>query len=125
MTEALRTNVPFRAETVSEALRTPLDWGEPYTGTAVTASKFDLGRIVRMNNGSANTYMIPPDSQVLFEDGEAILLMQYGAGTTTIVAGTGVTLRSLGGTLAISGQYGKAGIIKMDANEWWVAGDLA
>lgn len=122
----LRDNEIFvDTKSISDFLRLPANIGDAYTASAVTASRLDLGRIVRMNNGSANTFTIPPDSAVLFDIGESITLRQTGAGLTTLVAGTGVTITSLNSLLASAGQYAFFGVIKESANTWNAYGSLA
>jgi len=85
----------------------------------------DKGDVVEMNNGSANNLTVPPNSSVAFATGTKIAVVQLGAGTTTIVAGTGVTLRSKASALDISAQYGRADLYKRGTDEWVVAGDLS
>ena len=85
----------------------------------------DKGDVVEMNNGSANNLTVPPNSSVAFATGTKIAVVQLGAGTTTIVAGTGVTLRSKASALGISAQYGRADLYKRGTDEWVVAGDLS
>ena len=84
----------------------------------------DKGDVVEMNNGSANNLTVPPNSSVAFATGTKIAVVQLGAGTTTIVAGSGVTIRSAGSDLDISAQYGRADLYKRGTDEWVVAGDL-
>ena len=84
----------------------------------------DAGKAVRMNVASANTLTIPPNSSVAFDTDTVIVVQQYGAGTTTLTAGVGVTLRSRGGFLELNGQYAIAALHKIGTNEWMVSGDL-
>lgn len=97
--------------------------------TTYTASQTavigDAGCIVEMNVASANNYTIPPNSSVAFPLNTRIDLTQYGAGQTTVVAGAGVTIRSAGGKLKLTGQYSAASIYKRGTNEWFLVGDLA
>lgn len=102
----------------------PADFGDAYTSTAVTASRIDLGRIVRMNNIASNTYTIPPAGEfgtsTWFDEGESIILTQDGAGLTTIVAGSGVTIQSLAG-LVSQGQFAYFGVQKQPGTNVWRA----
>jgi hypothetical protein len=50
---------------------------------------------------------------------------QYGAGQTTIVATSGVTVRSSGGNLKIAAQYVAVSLIKIATNEWYCFGNLS
>ena len=85
----------------------------------------DADKLVEINNASANILTIPPNANVAFPTGTQILVSQYGAGQTTLVAGSGVTLRSDSGKLKISSQYSGATLIKIATNEWYVFGSLA
>lgn len=95
------------------------------TGTAYTLEFDDLYKMVTMSNASANTLTVPPEIDAPFQDGDVIDVVQLGAGTTTIAAGEGVTLRSLNDALAIGGQYSAATVVKIGTNEWLVVGSLA
>jgi hypothetical protein len=68
---------------------------------------------------------IPLNSSVAFPTGTQILLAQYGAGQTTVVATSGVTVRSNGGKLNLNVQYSGATLIKIDTDEWYLFGDIA
>jgi hypothetical protein len=85
----------------------------------------DAGKLVVMNVGSANDLTIPLNSSVPFDIGTQILVAQYGAGQTTIVATLGVTIRSSGGKLKLNTQYSLATLIKIGTDEWFLAGDIA
>lgn len=84
----------------------------------------DLYKLIRTNNAAANDLRIPTNTSVPFPTGTQILVVQYGAGQTTIAPTAGVTLRSSGGKTKIAAQYGMATLIKIDTNEWVLAGDL-
>lgn len=85
----------------------------------------DAGKLVTMSNASANNLTVPPNSSVAFPTGTRIDVVQKGAGQTTIVAGSGVTLNSKGAALKLSGQYAGCSLIKYDTNTWFVVGDLS
>jgi hypothetical protein len=85
----------------------------------------DADKLVELNNASANNLTIPLNSSVAFATGTQILLAQYGAGQTTIVATSGVTIRSNGAKLKLNAQYSGATLIKIDTNEWYLFGDIA
>ena len=85
----------------------------------------DADKLVEMNVGSANNLTVPLNSSVAFSTGTQILLAQYGAGQTTIVATSGVTIRSNGAKLKLNAQYSGATLIKIDTNEWYLFGDIA
>lgn len=84
----------------------------------------DATKIILMNVGTANNLTIPLNSSVAFPIGTQICIAQYGAGQTTIVATLGVTIRSSGGKLKLSGQYSMATLIKIGVDEWIFSGDI-
>lgn len=84
----------------------------------------DAGQHIDMNSGSANNLTVPPNVDVAFAIDDEILVSQYGAGQTTIVAGAGVTIRSKGGALKLTGQYSAATLKKIGTNEWYLFGDI-
>lgn len=94
-----------------------------YTASA-TLVLTDAGKLVQMNNGSANTLTVPPNSSVAFPINTVIPIVQMGAGQCTITAGSGVTLRARNGAKT-GGQYGVATIIKIATDTWVVCGDTA
>ena len=85
----------------------------------------DADKLVEMNVATANNLTIPLNSSVAFSTGTQILLAQYGAGQTTIVATSGVTIRSNGGKLKLNAQYSGATLVKIAENEWYLFGDIA
>jgi len=85
----------------------------------------DADKLVEMNVGSANNLTIPLNSSVAFATGTQILLAQYGAGQTTVVATSGVTIRSSGAKLKLNAQYSGATLIKIATDEWYLFGDIA
>jgi len=88
-----------------------------------TAALVDESAYVWMNVASANNFTVPPNSSVAFDNGTMITVINYGAGQTTIVAGSGVTLRATPG-LKLRAQYSTCTIVKYTADEWLVYGDL-
>jgi hypothetical protein len=84
----------------------------------------DADKLVEMNVASANDLTIPLNSSVAFATGTQILLAQYGAGQTTIVPTSGVTVRSNGAKLKLNVQYSGATLIKIGTDEWYLFGDI-
>jgi hypothetical protein len=84
----------------------------------------DADKLVEMNVGSANNLTVPLNSSVAFSTGTQILLAQYGAGQTTVVATSGVTIRSNGAKLKLNAQYSGATLVKIAENEWYLFGDI-
>jgi len=95
------------------------------TGTSYTLALSDSGQIVYANNANANTITVPPNSSVAFPVGAKIDVVQTGAGTTTIAAGSGVTINSADSALGIGAQYGAATLVKTDTDTWLLIGNLA
>ncbi|GAA1915361.1 hypothetical protein GCM10009775_04820 [Microbacterium aoyamense] len=85
----------------------------------------DGGNAVSMSNASARTITVPPNSTAAFPVGTVIELLRLGSGAVTVVAGSGVTIRTAGGLLALRAQYSAASIRKRATNEWVLVGDLA
>jgi hypothetical protein len=84
----------------------------------------DADKIVEMNVATANNLTVPLNSSVAFSIGTQILLAQYGAGQTTVVATSGVTIRSAGAKLKLSSQYSGATLVKIATDEWYLFGDI-
>ena len=93
-------------------------------GTTYTLVLTDDGKVVEMNNASANTLTVPPNSSVAFPVGAQILVLQTGAGQTTLAAGAGVTVNSKDGNLKLSARWCAATLIKRATDSWLLVGDL-
>ncbi|TXH12669.1 MAG: hypothetical protein E6R03_12490 [Hyphomicrobiaceae bacterium] len=94
------------------------------TGTTYTLALGDAGKIVDLNNASAITLTVPPYTDVDFEIGTLIGIVQSGAGAVTVAAGSGVTINSLSSALGLSGRYGVATLRKTAANTWHLFGGI-
>lgn len=94
------------------------------TGTTYTLVAADAGKMITMSNASANTLTVPPNSSVAFATNTRIDVIQYGAGQTSIAAGSGVTIRSSGSKLKLTGQYSAASLWKKGTDEWILVGDI-
>lgn len=94
------------------------------TGTTYTTVLTDASKLVTLNNGSAITLTIPPNSSVAYPIGTKIDLLQIGAGQVTVAAGSGVTVNSTP-TLKLRAQYSGGTCIQYAADTWIFAGDLA
>ena len=84
----------------------------------------DQNKLVEMNLAGANNLTVPANATVAFPIGAQVMVSQYGAGKTTIVAAGGVTLYSDSGLLSIGAQYAAVALIKINTNEWYVFGSL-
>ena len=94
------------------------------TGASYTAVLTDDGKLITMSNASANTFTVPPNSSVAFGIGTQLNIAMLGAGQTSVVAGSGVTLNSAGTKLKLDAQYAVATCVKTDTNTWFVVGNL-
>ena len=87
-------------------------------------------KLVTMNVGSANDFLIPTNASVAFATGTIINVIQIGSGQTTIKAvssGT-TTILSTGATAAqpkLRAQYSAASCIKVGTDSWYIIGDIA
>lgn len=95
------------------------------TDASYTLVLADAGKVVERSSGSANTVTVPPNSSAAFPVGARIDVFQTGTGQTTIVAGSGVTIRSADNKLALAKQYAGASLYKRATNEWILVGALA
>ena len=94
------------------------------TGTTYTTVLADDGKLVTCDNAASIALTIPPNSSVAYGIGTQINIMQLGAGTVTITAGAGLTLRSAGSKLKTDAQYAVATCAKIATDTWVVVGNL-
>lgn len=95
------------------------------TGTSYTGVLSDEGKVVTMDNASANTFTIPANSSVAYPTGTIINVIQKGAGTTTIAGDTGVTLNGVSaGSGDVGNQYGAVALIKIATDTWIASGNI-
>jgi len=93
------------------------------TGTTYTLVIGDAGDLVTMDNSSANTLTIPPNSSVAFATGTQIDIINKGAGVTSVTGGSGVTLNGVStGTGALNAQYAAVSIVKIATDTWLMLG---
>jgi hypothetical protein len=88
-----------------------------------TLALSDKDLFVEMNVGSANNLTVPPESSINFPIGSQINILQTGAGQTTIVAGSGVTVNATPG-LKLRARWSSVTLIKRASNTWVALGDL-
>lgn len=93
--------------------------------TTRTGSLSDAHAYIQFTSGSATTFTVPPNSTVAFPIGTEIEVEQGGAGTVSISAGVGVTVRSRGALLNVAGQYGVVVLKKVATDTWTLRGDRA
>lgn len=89
------------------------------TGTTYTLQLSDDGSVITMNNSSANTVTFPAGLGAGFN----CLIIQTGAGQTTVAAETGTTINSVDG-LKISARYRSASLLAYAADTAVLSGGL-
>ncbi|CAB4127975.1 hypothetical protein UFOVP104_7 [uncultured Caudovirales phage] len=104
---------------------TPVDLNIVTYTASTTLVKTDSSKLVIMNVASGNTVTIPPNSSVSFAIGTQISVIQTGAGQTSFVTGSGVTINSDTSKLKIATQYSGATLIKTATNVWSLIGNLS
>jgi hypothetical protein len=126
--EALEAKVGITNSVDTESLDYKVATMKLVTANAQTASYTlvlaDAGKMVEVSNASANNLTVPPNSSVAFPIGTVIDVLQTGAGQTTIVAGSGVTIDKAIG-LKLRAQWSAASLVKRGTNTWVAIGDLS
>jgi hypothetical protein len=84
----------------------------------------DANKVVEMNNASARTITVPPNTDVAFPTGTIVELCNINTGLVSVVAGSGVTVRSVGSFLDLDGQWATASLRKRATNEWVLTGEI-
>ena len=94
------------------------------TGSTYTLVLSDAGKVLPINNSSANTVTVPTNASVAFPTGSVVTLLQTGAGQTSITGSAGVTIQSESSKLKLKAQYATAGLLKTDTDTWVAFGNL-
>jgi hypothetical protein len=84
----------------------------------------DAGKLLKFTNSSTANFVVPTNANEAFSVGQRIDIIQFGTGQVEVVGDTGVTVRATP-TSKLRAQYSVASIIKIDTDEWLLAGDLA
>ena len=116
--------VPLTSATVAQS---PVRYyGSPnaQTGTTYTFVSRDATKVVTLNNASAITATVPPNSSVPWPLGTQIELVQLGAGQVTVAPGSGVTINGTPG-LKLRAQHSRAKLLKTATDTWNLSGDIA
>jgi hypothetical protein len=92
--------------------------------SSYTLALTDAGKTINMNVDTANDLIIPLNGSVPFAIGQRLDVIQTGAGQTTIVATSGVTINSKNSNKKIAARYSGATLIKLDTDTWILIGDL-
>lgn len=117
------SNIPQSAVTGLSGSYAPLNLVLNAQTANYTLVLSDSSKQVEMNVGSANTLTIPLNSSVAFPVGATILVVQTGAGQTTIAGAAGVTVNATPG-LKLRTQWSAATLVKRATDTWLVMGDL-
>lgn len=97
---------------------------ETVSGTTYTIVNTDVNKLKLFSNAGAIAVTAPQDSDVTWEIGSWVELLQYGTGQITVAAGTGATLISTP-TLKSRATNSRLFLQKIAANTWHLSGDLA
>lgn len=119
--KAVRTYVATLNTTVTDLLKVIVANSQTANYTLVNG---DDGKCVEMNNASSRTITVPPNSSVAFPVNTVLEVCRMGAGSVTLVAGSGVTINSPGAILTLRAQYSTGVLRKRATNEWVLSGDL-
>jgi hypothetical protein len=95
------------------------------TGTTYTFVLTDAGKLITFSNAAAVTVTVPPNSSVAFTAGDVLNCIQKGAGQVAFAAGVGVTIRSSGSKLKLTGQYSAGSLVYEGTDVWYLFGDIA
>ena len=98
------------------------------TGTTYTPVLTDNKQMVTLNNASAITVTIPPNSSVAYAVGSKIDFIAKGAGQVSFAQGSGVTIRSNGAVATapkLRVQYSAATAWYEGSDVWYIVGDIA
>ena len=120
------SNVLATSPTISDPVIT--ESVNAQTGTTYTPVLGDAKQMVTLNNASAITVTIPPNSSVAYTAGSKIDFIQKGAGQVSFAQGSGVTSRSTGATATapkLRVQYSAATAWYEGSDVWYIVGDLA
>jgi hypothetical protein len=92
-------------------------------GTAYTFVLTDRGTMVESTSASATTFTVPTNATTAFDIGAMVCFREYGTGTLTIAAASGVTIDTPS-SLIIRARYASGCVHKRATNEWVLSGDM-
>ena len=87
----------------------------------VTDADLSGNKILMMSNGSANSVSVPTGLTGV----GPFTITQIGDGQTSLVAQSGVTIRSADNKLKLRVKYSSASLIRIGTNEYLLIGDIA
>ena len=95
-----------------------LDRQNIQTGTAYTGALSDAGGTVTMNNAASNIFTIPTNAAIPYKIDTIINILALGAGVTSVLGDTGVTVNGVSGGSNDLAQFGGTSIIKTATDTW-------
>jgi hypothetical protein len=84
----------------------------------------DQNKLIEMSASTNISVTVPAYSAVSYDIGVQILLVRGGSGEVSVVADSGVTIKSVTNYLSLNNQYSPATLVKVDTNTWYLFGDL-
>ena len=118
------TNIPQSAITGLDGAYAPLNITISSQSASYVLVLTDSAKQIEMNVASSNTLTVPLNSSVPFPIGTVIVIVQSGAGQTTLTPTGGVTVNGTPG-LKLRTQWSVATLTKRGTNTWLAAGDLS
>lgn len=99
---------------------------EDNASTSHTLDVNDTGKALVFSNSSPITLTIPDDSTYEFVVGQTFVVIQKGTGTVSVTTEDVSVLNSsvATGTVDLDGQYAVATLMKVDADEWIIYGNI-
>jgi len=94
-------------------------------GTGYTLILSDSYKLIDMQSSLPNILTIPADSDVSFDIGTQILIVNSGVGQTTVSPGAGVTIYSANNYVKIASRYAGASLTKKGTDTWYLIGNLS
>lgn len=96
------------------------------TGTSYTLALSDAHKLVTLDNGSAVTVTVPPQSSVAWPAETRIKLARLGAGGVTVAEGSGVDVHVPAAlSRVLEDRYSAAELYRLAEDEWLLVGRLA
>lgn len=95
------------------------------SGTAYTLTASDAQTMVEFTNPAAIGVTVPNNGSVPIPIGSTVNIAQDNTGTVTVIADSGVTIKSYANMLALIGRNAGATLYKTGTNTWRLFGNLA
>jgi hypothetical protein len=118
----LRVNA---AESAIEFVAPGLIGIKTVAGTTYTLVASDAGQMLVFTNAAGCAVTVPTNADVDFEQGAAVLLVQYGDAQVSVAGASGVTVNSTDGLVSTRTQFAQITIIQTSDDVWLVGGDRA